>query len=185
VREALSVIASAFVLGIAITWTYAGPTWDFLWLLILNVIVCLLAGFSHEATHWIMGRLMGVETEYRFWPSGSIATLFTAFLGNPFGLQGFLMDEPKEGTPKWKVGLMKLASPLVSTAIMVAFAAVNFFVPNVAFQMVYSIAGVVAMAEMLPFKPMDGYDIRRWSIIVWLLSFLGISAAYVSVNFLL
>jgi hypothetical protein len=184
-REVVSVMAAAFVLGVAMSWTYAGPTADFLWLMVLNTFICVFAGLSHEAIHWVAGRLLGIETEYRFWLSGSVGTLFTAFLGNSFGLQGFLLDEVKEGTPRWKVGVMKLTSPVFSALIMVSFAAANFLFPHVVFQMVYSIAAVLAMVEILPFKPMDGYDVRRWNVFIWLVSFLVISTLFAFVSFIM
>ena len=185
VREVLAILGAAFVLGAAMSWTYAGPTWKFVWLMVLNTFICLTAGLSHELVHWLAGRLLKVETEYRFWLSGSIATLVTALLGNSFGLQGFLVEEIDEKVVKWKLGLIKLASPLFSSIVMIIAAAVNFFVPNVFFQMTYSVAGVIAMAEILPVKPMDGYDVRKWNIYVWLAAFAFISVSFLIVSFLL
>lgn len=184
-REVISIAAAAFVLGLSVSWTFAGPTFNFLWLLILNTLICLFAGLSHEIIHWLMGRILGIKTEYRLWISGSVTTIFTAILGNSFGLQGFLLEDIKEGTARWKVGLMKLASPYFSTAVMILFATINFFLPHVAFQMVYSIASVLAMADILPFSPMDGHEIRKWNIFVWLASFTFITASFVFVNFIL
>lgn len=180
-----SVIAASIVIGAAMSWTYAGPTWDFIWLLALNTFIAFLGGISHEVIHLVAGRLLGIETEYRLWLSGSFATVFTAFLGNSFGIQGFLLEEIKEGTPKWKVGVLKMTSPILSAAVMVLFAAVNLFIPHVAFQMVYSIAALWAMAEILPFKPMDGHDVFKWSKLVWAAAFALISVAYIIVSFVL
>ena len=185
IREVISVMVAAFVLGLSTSWTFAGPTFDFVWLLILNTIICLFAGLSHELIHLTMGRLLKIKTEYRFWPAGSAATMLTAILGNSFGLQGFLLEKVEEGAAKWKLGVMKLASPLFSTAVMIFFAIVNFFFPHVAFQMVYTIAGVLAMADILPFAPMDGHEIRKWNIFVWLITFAVISCSFVFVNFIL
>lgn len=185
VCELLAVFAAALVLGLTLSWTYAGPTISFFPLLILNLFLCLTAGLSHEATHWLMGRLLKVETEYRFWLSGSIATIASALLGNSFGLQGFLLDEIGEDVPKWKVGLMKLAPPMLSTAVMTLTGVLNYLKPHVAFQMAYSIAGITAMADILPFKPMDGYNVRRWSIPIWLIAFTVISVLFLAVNFVL
>lgn len=185
VCEVASVFAAALVLGLALSWTYAGPTMGFLPLLILNLSLCLTAGLSHEATHWLMGRLLKVETEYRFWLSGSIATVASALLGNSFGLQGFLVDEIGEDVPRWKVGLMKLAPPLLSAAVMTIAGVLNYLNPHVVFQMAYSIAGINATADIMPFKPMDGYDVRRWSIPVWLGAFIVITVSFLAVNFVL
>ncbi|MDD5112344.1 MAG: hypothetical protein PHG85_07355 [Candidatus Altiarchaeota archaeon] len=185
VREVLAILAAASVLGAAMSWTYAGPSASFIWLFLLNLVLCLIAGLSHEFIHWLMGRLLKVETEYHFWISGSMATILSAFLGNSFGLQGFLIDEIDESVAKWKVGLIKLASPIFSAAVMISSGLINLFLPHVVFQMTYSIAGILAMADILPVKPMDGYDVRRWSLPVWLLAFLFISASFIIVNFLL
>ena len=185
IREVLAVIGASFVLGAAISWTFAGPTVDFIWLLLLNTSICLVGGMSHEVIHWLMSRLLKIETEYRFWWSGSITTLITAFLGNSFGLQGFLVEEVDENTPRWKTGLMKLSSPVFSTGITIIFAGLNFFLPNVVFQMVFSIASVLAMVEVLPFQPMDGYDIRKWNILIWLTAFAITGLTFVTVNFII
>jgi hypothetical protein len=184
-RELLSVFAAALVLGLSVSWTFAGPTPDFVWLLMLNVFICVLAGLSHEIIHWGMGRVLHIETEYRFWPSGSLMTIITAVLGNSFGLQGFLLDEVPEGTPKWKLGLMKLAAPLFSAFLMCGCAALNLFWPNVIFQMIFNVGGILAMAEILPFKPMDGYDVRKWNFWVWLAAFLFIFVSFTLVSFIL
>jgi hypothetical protein len=184
-REVISITAAALVLGIAISWTYAGPTSQFLYLMVLNTVICLLAGFSHEAVHWGIGKLVKIDTEYKFWLGGSVLTIFSAFLGNAFGLQGFLIEEEKEGEARWKKGVMKLAPALFTTAVMLAFAFLNFVYPMVVFQMVYSIASVLAMADILPLKPMDGYDVRRWNVIIWLIAFVGISVSFVFANFVI
>jgi hypothetical protein len=185
VREVFAILGAAFVLGAAMSWTYAGPSWKFAWLMVLNTVICVVAGLSHEVIHWLAGRLLKVETEYRFWWSGSIATLVTAFLGNSFGLQGFLVEEVEENVAKWKLGLIKLASPVFSSLVMIIAAAINFFIPHVLFQMTYSIAGIIAMAEILPVKPMDGYDVRKWNIFIWLAAFAFISVSFIIVSFVL
>ena len=185
VREVFSVTAAAFVLGAAFSWTYAGPSEDFLWLLGINTAICLFAGISHEAVHRIVGRVLGIKSEYTFWFSGSFMTIFTAILGNAFGLQGFLVEKVKEGTAKWKVGAMKLAAPVFSCGIFLVFAAVNFLYPNVVFQMIYSISGMQAMAEILPFSPMDGHDVRKWNFLVWLAAFLSITVPFTLLSFVM
>jgi hypothetical protein len=185
VREAFSVTAAASVLGVAITWTYAGPSSDFMWLLILNAVICLIAGLSHEMVHKIAGKLLKIRSEYTFWPFGSLMTLLTAFLGNAFGLQGMLVDEVEAGVEKWKVGVMKLSGLMFSTLMLLVSAAANFFYPSVVFQMISSISGILSMGEVLPFRPMDGYDIRKWSIPLWVATFAFILATFVVVNFII
>jgi hypothetical protein len=183
VREVFSVTAAAFILGAAISWTFAGPSSDFIWLMGLNVIICLVAGISHEGVHRVVGKILGIKSEYVFWFSGSLMTIVTAILGNAFGLQGFLLDEAEEGTPHWKMGLMKISAPLFSLAMLVLFGVANIINPNVIFQMICSISGMMAMADIIPFKPMDGYDVRKWNFFVWLGAFVLIGTTFTMVSF--
>ncbi|MFH0861914.1 MAG: hypothetical protein V1875_02685 [Candidatus Altiarchaeota archaeon] len=185
VREALSVIAAAVVLGAAISWTYAGPTYEFIWLMVLSTVVCLIAGISHEAVHRIAGKALGISAEYTFWFTGSFLTIVTALLGNAFGLQGMLVEQIKGDVSPRRLGLMKLAGPVFSIVVMGFFVGLNFVRPSVIFQIAFSISGMIAMAEILPFKPMDGYDVRKWSFLIWLLSFIVIGLMFSLVNFIL
>lgn len=100
-------------------------------------------------------------------------------------MQGFLLEEIPEKTEKWKVGLMKLVAPLLSNAVMLVFAFVNFFFPNVIFQSIYSISGLWAIAEMLPFAGLDGKDIIDWNFFVWLFGFIFVGVCYLFVAFVL
>lgn len=186
-REAISLLAASLVLGLALSWTFLGPDPGFLGFWAMNSGICLLAALSHEVSHRLFGRLFNVEMEYKFWWTGSGITLLTSYLGSAFGIQGFLMEEVKDksiiGT--WRYGLMKLAGPVMSTTIMVAFALINLHSPWVVYQMIYTTASLWAMAEILPVKPLDGHDIRKWSRIVWFIAFTIISTLFTLVNFIL
>jgi L-asparagine transporter-like permease len=97
-------------------------------------------------------------------------------------VQGFLLDEVPGGTPKWKIGLMKITAPLFSISVLYVSGVLNYFNPNVVFQMVCSISGMVAMADMIPFKPMDGYDIRKWNFLIWLAAFVFIGVSFTLIS---
>jgi hypothetical protein len=184
-REAAEVVAAALVLGFALTWTFAGPSTGFFDLLLLNSGVCLLAALSHDLTHRLAGRLIGIRMEYKLWYTGSFLTILTAFLGNSFGLQGFIIEKVEEGTKEWKIGLTKLAAPMVSLGITAAFVYLYSKNPDVVFQMIYSSASIIALAEITPVKGSDGEDIRRWNKHVFSAAFLIVSLTYTLVNFVL
>jgi hypothetical protein len=183
-KEAAAVFGAAMVLGFAVTWTFAGPTAGFFNLLLLNALICLFAALSHELSHRLIGRLFGIKIEYRFWPMGSFVTVVTAFLGNSFGIQGFLMEKVDEDISRWKYAVTKLSAPVISTTITVIFAYVYIGNPQVIFQMIYTTASIWAMAEIMPVKGLDGYDIKRWSKLVWFVFFAIISIIFFSVNFI-
>lgn len=184
-REALSFPAAALVLGASISWQFFGPSWDFVFWLFVNSIICGVAALVHEATHRAFAWAFGIRMEYRFWPAGSFFTLLSSFLGNAFSVQAYLLEDVDEKIPKWKVAATKLSAPLVSAFFMVAFAAINFFFPHTVFQMVTAISALWAMAEMLPFRGLDGSDLIRINFFAWLLPFTAIACCYVMVTFIL
>ncbi|HSB47781.1 MAG TPA: hypothetical protein VLD37_07255 [Candidatus Bilamarchaeum sp.] len=181
--EAGAVVGASVILGVSISWQYFGT--DFLKWIAINSIICLFAAIMHELTHRAFAYAFKLKIEYRFWPAGSVLTLISSYLGNAFSIQGFLLEDIEPDVPRWKVGLMKLSAPLVSTAIMVIFALLNYESPSLIYQTIYSTSGLWAMAEILPFGGLDGKDIKDWSHTVWFLAFTVISGCYVAVTFLL
>ncbi|MBN2014721.1 MAG: hypothetical protein JW778_06035 [Candidatus Altiarchaeota archaeon] len=182
-RELGAIVGAASVLGFAVTWTYIGPKIEFFQYIFLNSALCLFAALSHELSHRLMGRLFGIKIEYRFWYMGSFITIVTAFLGNSFGIQGFLLEKVDGEISKWKYAATKLAAPVISTIITVVFALLYHINPSIIFQMIYATASIWAMAEILPVRGLDGYDIRSWNRIVWFIFFIIISVVYFTVNF--
>ncbi len=183
--EGLAIMGASAVLGLSISWQYFGMGGDFAFWLLVNSAICLLAAILHEVTHRVFAHLFGIRMEYRFWPAGSALTLISSFLGNAFSIQGFILEEIPPGVPKWKVGLMKLASPLVSASVMVLFAYLYYLGPDPIFKVVYSTSALWAMAEILPFGSLDGKDVKEWNHTVWFLAFCLISISYLAVTFLL
>lgn len=183
-REVAAILGAASVLGFAVTWTFIGPKAGFFNFLALNSAICLFAALSHELSHRLIGRLFGIQIEYRFWYMGSFITIVTAFFGNSFGIQGFLMEKVEGDISKWKYAATKLAAPMVSTTITVVFAFLFMGNPTIIYQMIYTTASIWAMAEIMPVRGLDGYDIRSWNRIVWFIFFITISVVYFTVNFL-
>jgi hypothetical protein len=185
VTEALAIIGASVVLGISISWQYFGPSGDFLFWVVVNTIICLLAGILHELTHRVFAHFYKIDMEYVFWPAGSALTLISSYLGNAFSIQGFILEEIPPGIAKWKVGLMKLSAPLMSAAVMVIFAFLYYEAPNPLFKAVYSTSALWAVAEILPLGSLDGKDIRDWNNNVWFAAFCLISISYLIVTLLI
>jgi hypothetical protein len=185
VSEALAITGASVVLGISISWQYFGPSGDFVFWVVVNSIICLLAAILHEVTHRIFAHFYKIEMEYVFWPAGSALTLASSYLGNAFSIQGFILEQIPPGVAKWKVGLMKLSAPVVSAIVMVLFAFLYYQSPNPVFKTVYSTSALWAVAEILPLGSLDGKDIREWSHSVWFVSFCLIGISYLAVTFLI
>jgi hypothetical protein len=183
--EIAAILGASVVLGLSITWQYFGNSDAFLYWITVNSIIALVGALLHELTHRVFAHIFKIKIEYRFWPEGSILTLVSSYLGNAFSVQAFLLEEIPADVAKWKVGLMKLAAPVVSAMVMVIFAFMNHFNPSPIFQMIYSTSALWAMAEMLPFSGLDGKDIKDWNSTIWTIFFALIGAAYIIVTFLL
>lgn len=181
--EMAAVLGACMALGTGITWTVQGTSIDlYTWL--RNIVICLGAALSHEVSHRIMGKFFGIHIEYHFWGTGSFITLLTGYLGNTFGIQGFLMSDFKGEVAQWKKGLTALAAPAFSTFLMAFFAYKHYQTPNELYQTIYMTASLWAMAEMLPFKPLDGAEVREWNSLIWKISFTIISLIFITVQFI-
>lgn len=183
-KEIGAILGASFVLGFAVTWTFTGPSMKFFDLIFLNAGICLFAALSHELTHRIIGRFFGIKMEYRFWYGGSLITILTAFLGNSFGIQGFLLEKGDDNISTWKYGVTKLAAPVVSMFIAMAFAVLYLKNPGVIFQMVYTTASIWAMAEIFPVEGLDGYDVKKWNRLVCFIFLILISIVFFAINFI-
>jgi len=103
---------------------------------------------------------------------------------NSTGVQGFLKDKPNETLSKWKYGIIKLAGPLLSITIAGTFAGLYLNKPNVTYQMIYTTASILAMAEIMPVKGLDGYDVREWSRWIYFIAFAVIAVIFFAMNFM-
>ena len=185
IKEAGAICGASLVLGISVSWQYFGPTTDFVFWTIINTIICLFAAILHEVSHRSLAAMFGMKVEYRFWKEGSLLTLVSSYLGNAFSVQGFLLEEIPENTAKWKIALMRIVGPLISTVTMVGFAIINLVFPNIVFQMIIATSALWAIAEVFPFNGLDGKDLKEWNIFVWLFTFCFVAAAYAVVTFVL
>lgn len=183
--EIIAMVGASAVLGASISWQFFGPSVDFLLWVVINSAICFLTAILHELTHRIFAFFLKIRMEYQFWPAGSALTLISSYLGNAFSVQGFLIEEIPEGMAKWKIGLMKLAGPLVSAFFMVLFAAIYYIWPSPLWRAIYSISGLWAFAEMLPFGSFDGKDVREWNSLAWFVPFCLIAVTYAVVMFLI
>ncbi len=183
--EAAAISGSSIILALSLTWQYFGLSGAFVFWLIINLFISLFTEAIHEVAHRIFGFLFKINVEYKFWPAGSALTIFSSFLGNAFSAQGFLIEEIPESVSKWKVAVMKMAGPALSTAIMVVFASINAIFPSTYFQMIYTASALIAVAEVFPFDGLDGKDVLEWNFFVWLFMFMIVCALYGIVTFIL
>ncbi|MFB6265560.1 MAG: metalloprotease [Candidatus Nanohaloarchaea archaeon] len=136
----------------------------------------------HEAIHRVTARALNAYAEYRMWSPGVVLAVLSSFLGVVFAAPGGVELHTKKGERygHWvtnldmeQIGTIALVGPLMNivVAVIFAFLAGSF---SLSFQgsdllvLGSRLNAFLAVFNLLPFHPMDGYKVLRWSTPVWL-----------------
>ena len=153
---------------------------------ILGIFI-LAGGLStlvHEIAHWAVARRYGCASELQFWGMGMVVMFFTAWLfGNVFAQPFFTLvrsEEPLEGR---REGLMMLAGPLASLLCAFLFLQLRPLggYLGTAGSIGFSMNLLSCLFPLLPFRPLDGEGVFKWSKLAWVLVFVPILIGYIIV----
>ncbi len=185
-------------LGVAFAiWEYgtgaASPTSllsaEFAGLIGIATVLVAMSYIPHAMAHRVTARSMDAYAEYRIWHPGIVLAILTSFLGVVFAAAGGTRIYTRTGerygltqggglTVK-TIGLISVIGPLIniSLAVLFAFIAVSVQDLQVAsvdlhyiFRFGSNINSFLAIANLLPFYPLDGYKILRWNTSMWAIS---------------
>jgi len=151
--------------------------------LVLASAGAALTGFvAHELAHKVVAQRHGFWAEFRMSPFGLIFSLLTASLHFLWAAPGATVVSGMSAVdlPNW--GRTSLAGPVTN----LGFATV-FYAASVGLYLAHSpyfiwllllawVNGWFATFNLLPFGPLDGAKVLRWSTPIWLASILGIGA---------
>jgi Zn-dependent protease len=116
------------------------------------------------------------------WAPGLILALFSAIISGGrtiFAAPGAVYIVPRYIIPwpkmdvKREYGMISLAGPLTNIALAIFFFPLTILLPihlfwcKVLLSLGYIVNLWLAIINLLPFAPMDGYKIYRWSPLVW------------------
>lgn len=129
---------------------------------------------GHELSHKYTAIRKGFFSEYRMWPQGlMLAVLLTFVSGGSlvfaapgavvFGA-GWAFTRPT----REDVGKIGLSGPLFNIAVALVFGTANMVFPFSLFRMIALVNGFLAMFNLIPFGPLDGFKVFRWSPKVWI-----------------
>ncbi len=128
----------------------------------------------HELAHKFTALLYGVRARFQLWIPGLIVTMLSAILPIKLVMPGavYLLDHPKNVE---ETAYIALAGPLGNVAL--ALLASQVWHP-LAFQIV-GLNLLIAVLNMIPFAPLDGWRISVCDGRIWLLLFGVLLVAYV------
>ena len=144
-----------------------------------------LTGFvAHELAHKLVAQRYGFWAEFRISPAGLLFSIATALFGFLFALPGATMIGGMGNTREW--GRTSVAGPVVNLAaggaFLVGSALSARFDPNAflwtSVTFLAFVNGVFAAFNLLPFGPLDGRKVLRWSRTVWIATF-GLALLFV------
>jgi Zn-dependent protease len=147
--------------------------------------VAALSGFvAHEMAHKVVAQRHGFWAEFRMSPTGLFFSVATALFGFLFALPGATMIGGMGDVQEW--GRTSVAGPAVNLAEGAVFLGVAFLsVPVwdnallwVTLMFLALVNGIFATFNMLPFGPLDGRKVLRWSRGIWIGTF-GLSLLFV------
>ena len=141
--------------------------------IIASFLAIATAFFFHEISHKFIAQKNGLWAEYRMFPQG----LFLAFilgisLGFVFAAPGAVMF--RGGSRDFETGKIALAGPLANIIISLIMLPIFLFVVfedstlGYIVGLVCLINAFLAVFNLLPFGPLDGTKIIRWSPTIWI-----------------
>jgi Zn-dependent protease len=133
-----------------------------------------LTGFvAHELAHKVVAERRGFWAEFRMSPMGLVFLLFTAFVGFLFAAPGATMVGGISELDRRSWGWTSLAGPMTNLSFAGAFYAASFgaygFAPGLVEGLLFLayINAWFGTFNLLPFGPLDGRKVLRWSGGIW------------------
>lgn len=143
----------------------------------ITLFVVIFAFASHEVLgHKLFAQHYGFDAEFRMWPSGIILGLLMALMGGfVFAAPGAVMISPISKKFAFSVGKMNIqqygliaaSGPMVNIAIGLIMFGALFYYPFDILALTARISFFLALFNMIPFGPLDGEKVMKWSWKVW------------------
>lgn len=135
----------------------------------LSFIAIATAFFCHEMAHKYAGQKFGYRSEFRMYPQGLLLALFLGVaVGIVFAAPGAvqIFGRPR----KDEMGKISLSGPSMNLILGVIFFTLWLFsegiVSSISFYVAY-INVFLALFNLIPFGPLDGFKIFQWKKEVW------------------
>lgn len=182
---AFAAITFAFT-TLQVVWRYR--SFDYFLVVLPIATIATLTGFVvHELAHKISAIRYGYWAEFRLWNLGLLITIISPLLGFLFAAPGAVVVSGYLSTRNY--GKISLAGPLSNVALSLSMIGTIILMGKVyaLTTILYYVAHLnmwLALFNLIPFPPLDGYKVLMWSKGVWIASFSISVALYVLLFFL-
>ena len=170
--EISSLAVASIVLALAFLNLYAGLTPESLRLFPFFFLLVGLAFILHELAHKFVAQLLGISAVFRTYGLGLLLAVATSFLGLLFAAPGAV----EIGAVRRKAHLLAIAAAGPITNILIAMLASLWNSPLAA--PLFTLNVWVALFNLLPIPPLDGYKIFYTNNKIWALLFLIVLGMY-------
>ena len=175
--EIRHILVSIAVLIIAFTFSFSNALYDIMagvfvpgvFLVIMGIVsVAVLTEFLlHELAHKFTAQKYGCWSEYRYTEFGLFLTLVTGFFGYVFAAPGVVWHSGY--ITQEQEGKISAAGPAANLGLAAAFFAMWYFLPvaGLLALLLWFVAWInvwVGAFNLIPFPPLDGSKIWKWSV---------------------
>jgi Zn-dependent protease len=179
-RELMDIVISLVVLSVGFSISMAGRgivggiRWDLVVAYLpLTAFVLFFAFIGHELAHRQVARRLGYiamyQADYNFLPLAVILPLLFGFV---FAAPGAVVISPfrlhGHGDERRDVFFISAAGPLTNIAFAAAGAALMTALRSEIWRFFAYINAWLALFNLLPIKPLDGYNMIRANPVLWL-----------------
>ena len=135
----------------------------------ISLIVVGTGFIFHELAHRQVAKHFGAHAEYRAWQIGLIFALASSFLGFIFAAPGAVYIYGNINIKQ--NGIISVAGPLTNIVIALGFfilaaANINSWTNSLG-HLGAQINLLLALFNMIPFRPLDGSKVFAWKPVVW------------------
>ncbi|MEA4977107.1 MAG: site-2 protease family protein [Methanomassiliicoccaceae archaeon] len=191
-HEIRDILISVLVLSLAFTLVMMSGIWDegdtalaFAGYFVLCLILVTVSFIPHELGHKFLAQKYGAWSEYRMSVSGLMFSVAISFLGFLIAAPGAVYINGR--ISESENGKISAAGPIVNIVIGAVAIVCCHFTTGFAFELFSMIAylnAILAVFNMIPFPPLDGSKIVKWSPAVWV-AMMAAGAAEVALVFLI
>jgi hypothetical protein len=176
--EWASITIAALVFAAAMSYTYYIKS-EALAVITLTLSVNLILYTMQNFLRILMDKHHSTHTQYHIWGFGIFLTLLSGFLGNTFGLAGYVSSA--EGHEKQKTKI-QFKINLATLIFGLLFFILNILNPGKIIQIVMISALSSSFLQLIPFTPYSGKELMAYSKSKWLMLFIPSLLCYLAVT---